>query len=61
MDMSLVPDGPYRFRMDRCGAMRVPGVVFATPDLLPRSAGDRTLEQVANVATLPGVVRASFA
>lgn len=61
MDMSLVPEGPYRFRMDRYGPMRVPGVVFATPDLLPRSAEDRTLEQVANVATLPGVVRASFA
>ncbi len=41
--------------------MRVPGVVFASRALLPQAAGDKALEQVANVATLPGIVRASFA
>lgn len=41
--------------------MRVPGVVFASRDLLPDVAGDRSLEQVVNVATLPGIVGASFA
>jgi tRNA-splicing ligase RtcB (3'-phosphate/5'-hydroxy nucleic acid ligase) len=41
--------------------MRVPGVVFATESLLPAAAGDRALEQVANVACLPGVVEASYA
>ncbi|MEU1592891.1 RtcB family protein [Streptomyces sp. NPDC005708] len=61
MDITLVPEGPFRFRMDRCDPMRVPGVVFATRELLPQAAGDKALEQVANVATLPGIVRASFA
>ncbi|SCK43684.1 RtcB family protein [Streptomyces sp. WMMB 322] len=61
MDITLVEDGPFRFRIDRRGPMRVPGVVHATRDLLPEAAGDRALEQVVNVATLPGIVRASFA
>ncbi|MGH3328975.1 MAG: RtcB family protein [Streptomycetales bacterium] len=41
--------------------MRVPGVVFASRSLLPDARGDRSLEQVANVATLPGIVVASYA
>lgn len=41
--------------------MRVPGVVFASRRLLPAVAGDKALEQVVNVATLPGIVRASYA
>jgi tRNA-splicing ligase RtcB len=41
--------------------MRVPGVVFASERMLPDLLNDRSLEQVANVATLPGIVEASFA
>ncbi len=41
--------------------MRVPGIVFASPSLLPGEADDAALVQVANVAELPGIVRASFA
>ncbi len=41
--------------------MRVPGVVFASEALLPAAVGDRSLQQVENVATLPGIVRASYA
>lgn len=61
MDITLAEDGPFRFRIARRGPMRVPGVVYATRDLLPEAAGDKALEQVVNVATLPGIVRASFA
>lgn len=39
----------------------MPGVVFASKALLPSAFGDRSIEQVMNVATLPGIVRASFA
>src|SRR5262249_12375292 len=52
-------DGPYRFRLEPKGAMRVPGVVYASQALL-RDA-DKALVQVANVATLPGIVGASYA
>jgi tRNA-splicing ligase RtcB len=41
--------------------MRVPGVVFATQDLMAKAIEDRAIQQVANVATLPGIVAASFA
>ncbi|CAN5729637.1 RtcB family protein [soil metagenome] len=41
--------------------MRVPGRVFATRELFDKALDDRAAEQVANVATLPGIVGASFA
>lgn len=59
--VTLVEDAPYRWRIDRQGAMRVPGVVFASSRLLPDIRHDESLRQVANVATLPGIVVASFA
>ena len=55
--------GPFEWRIP-VGAvpgMRVPGVVYATQELMEHAAEDRALEQVANVATLPGIVRASYA
>ncbi|UXY32895.1 RtcB family protein [Streptomyces sp. HUAS TT20] len=59
--MRLLAEGPWRFRIERTGAMRVPGVVLAPRELLPDEPGDQALQQVANVATLPGIVRASYA
>ena len=61
MAVELVAETPYRWRIERCGAMRVPGIVFAVDTLLPAAAEDRSLAQVANVATLPGIVEASYA
>jgi len=59
--MKIIEETPYRFRIDQEGAMRVPGIVFASKSLLPDEHGDMALQQVANVATLPGIVRASYA
>ena len=59
--MKLIEETPYRFRIEQEGAMRVPGIVFASRALLPDEDGDMALAQVANVATLPGIVRAAFA
>jgi RNA-splicing ligase RtcB len=39
--------------------MRVPGVIFASRDLL-EAMDDKVAEQVANVASLPGIVTASY-
>ncbi|MFF4643224.1 RtcB family protein [Streptomyces sp. NPDC001389] len=61
MDIGLVQETPFRFRIERQDPMRVPGIVFATRELLPQAVGDKALEQVANVASLPGIVRASYA
>lgn len=59
--MELVAETPYRFRIDRYGDMRVPGIVFASQSLLPDTRVDHALEQVAHVASLPGIVQASYA
>jgi tRNA-splicing ligase RtcB len=59
--MELIEETPYRFRLEPTGEMRVPGVVFGTRALLPSAADDQSIQQVANVATLPGIVGASYA
>src|SRR3989338_5221573 len=41
--------------------MRVPGLIFADEKLLPHIQSDQALEQVANVAHLPGIVKYSLA
>ena len=41
--------------------MRVPGRVFASESLIDKASADRALEQVANVAHLPGIVGYSYA
>jgi tRNA-splicing ligase RtcB (3'-phosphate/5'-hydroxy nucleic acid ligase) len=42
------------------GRMRVPGIIYAT-EALVRDMDHKVYEQVANVATLPGIERASYA
>lgn len=59
--LEVVEETPYRFRIERHGRMRVPGVVFASRALLPDPVADKSLRQVSNVAMLAGIVRASFA
>jgi tRNA-splicing ligase RtcB len=59
--MKIVEETPYRLRIPVHGSMRVSGVVFTSRALLPDPATDGSLEQVANVATLPGIVEASYA
>jgi tRNA-splicing ligase RtcB (3'-phosphate/5'-hydroxy nucleic acid ligase) len=53
----------YKWEMSTSykSGMRVPGVIFASEELLERAAGDGALEQVANVAFLPGIVGSSMA
>ena len=41
--------------------MRAPGRIFASESLFAKAIEDRAIEQVANVATLPGIVGASYA
>jgi tRNA-splicing ligase RtcB len=48
------------FEIEATGRMRVPGRICATPELVV-AMDDKVREQVENVATLPGIVRASFA
>jgi tRNA-splicing ligase RtcB len=50
----------YRWRIPRQGAMRVDGLIFASDALMRSIAGDQAVTQVANVATLPGIVAPSI-
>jgi len=50
-----------RFRVGPTGGMRVPGIVFADEAMMQDLVDDMSLQQVANVAHLPGIVRASYA
>jgi tRNA-splicing ligase RtcB len=50
----------FEWRVPPAGAMRVPAVIYADETLI-RAMDDKVYEQVTNVATLPGIVQASYA
>lgn len=61
MDISSLEQiSDYSWRLPCTGKMRVPGVIYADKNLL-LAMDDRVLEQVRNVAMLPGIVEASYA
>lgn len=50
-----------RWRVPKTGNMKVDGIVYTSETLLPKLQEDATLQQVANVAQLPGILGASLA
>ena len=50
-----------RFQVGPTPGMRVPGIVYADEEMMKSMVDDMSLQQVANVAHLPGIVRASYA
>jgi tRNA-splicing ligase RtcB len=61
MDLSrLERISDFEWRLAPSGRMRVPGVIYAD-EALVREMDDKVLEQVSNVAMLPGIVKASYA
>jgi tRNA-splicing ligase RtcB len=61
--MQLERVGPYLWRIpkDASRGMRVPGLVVADDRLIESIKSDASLEQIANGATLPGIVKAAMA
>lgn len=51
----------FSFEIEKQGGMRVPGVVYATAEMVESIREDQAPKQVANVAHLPGILRASLA
>ena len=51
----------YRWEIPREGKMRTRGLIFCSKEMLPVLQSDQSLQQVANVATLPGIVGPSLA
>ena len=61
MDLNLLKRRcDYEWEIPRHGAMRVPGVIYASEALM-RDMDHKVYEQAVNVAMLPGIVRASYA
>ena len=52
---------PYLWEIPRSGGMLVPGRVYASARLMEEIRGDQSLQQVKNVAELPGIVGWSLA
>lgn len=53
-------ENEHEWRVPPSGQMRVPAVIFADEALI-RAMDDKVYEQLTNVATLPGIVKASYA
>ncbi|MGE5849104.1 MAG: RtcB family protein [Candidatus Methylomirabilota bacterium] len=53
----------YRWRIppDAKPGMRVPAIIFADEKLMEQIRNDQSLEQAANSATLPGIIKAAYA
>ena len=60
-DLRRIDETLYEIPADARPDMRVPARVFADEELLAAIATDRSLEQLQNVATLPGIVEAALA
>jgi len=61
MDTTLLERrSEYEWEIPQQGAMRVPAVIYASEPLV-REMDHKVYEQAVNVATLPGIVRASYA
>lgn len=61
MDFKVKKIDEWRYLIPKKGAMRVPGLIFSSSELMPNIKDDQSLLQVANVATLPGIVKHSLA
>ena len=51
----------YHWEVPKSGKMRVPGIIYGTADMLEGTQQREPIRQVTNVATLPGIVKASLA
>jgi tRNA-splicing ligase RtcB len=60
-EIALEKIDEFRWQIPATGQMRVPGLIFATEGLLPNIQQDQSPRQVANVAHLPGILKASMA
>src|SRR3989442_8216453 len=59
--MQLERIDAYRWRVPRHGGMRTDGLIFADDGLMRDLEGDQAVQQVANVAHLPGIVGPAIA
>jgi len=56
-----ITDAIFRIPTSYRKGMRVPGIIIASDELMDSSFDDNAIEQVVNVAHIPGIVKASLA
>lgn len=61
MSIKIQQIDAFRWRIPREGRMQVEGLVYANEHLMSDIRDDQSLQQVVNVAHLPGILRASMA
>jgi len=61
MAIELKKISEYEWTIPKTGKMKVPAVVFASSELLKNIQRDKTLQQIKNVACLPGIVGRAIA
>lgn len=61
MEIKLKQIDKNRWMLPKINAMRVPGLIFSSETLIEKVIKDQSHVQVANVATLPGIVKHSLA
>ena len=61
VNITLKKIDKYRWEVPKTGMMRVPGIIYSSEAMLKGGTQQEPLKQVANVATLPGILKASLA
>jgi tRNA-splicing ligase RtcB len=63
MQIDLIRENEFTYRIPVQSerGMKVPGIIYSTGKMMETMRDDPSLEQVMNVATLPGIVKASIA
>ncbi len=59
VDIKKISD--IEWEIPKSGKMKVPAIVYASEKLLDSIKSDKTLEQIKNVATLPGIIKKAIA
>lgn len=59
--LKKVSDTKYMIDIGTIPGMNVPGIIYASDKMIPKILMDKSPIQVANVATLPGILKASMA
>ncbi len=60
-NLKKIGDCKYEIPRDPSKGMNVPGIIYSNEEMLQTIMEDESLQQVVNVASLPGIVKASMA
>lgn len=60
-EIKKISDYKWELVLNKELGMRVPGIIFSDKQLLDYASKEETLAQVANVANMPGILKASYA